>query len=179
MEVELRCVVWNPCIRDLLNIRYRLRRFLEHVEETLDVVRAWHRLGQDLARQADTIRNGGHTVRLEMTLKTKSANPSRASLPAGFHRTVIADHETGRVLHTERTISAEVAAWNSEVYFGGIDYAPHKLGEQTFWLPSQFCSRDAKNTGRMFAIYSNCHRYTGELKILPGVSFPGAGPEPR
>jgi len=98
---------------------------------------------------------------------------------AGFHRIVIADPETGRILHTERTIEPEVAARNTEVYFGGIDYAPQKLGEQTFWLPSRFYAQDAKNMGRMFATYSNCHRYTGELKILPAVSFPGAGPEPR
>lgn len=119
-----------------------------------------------------TFGDGGHTVRLEMTLKTKSTNPSCARLPAGFHRIVIADPETGRILHTERTIAPEVAARNTEVYFGGIDYAPQKLGEQTFWLPSRFYAHDAKNTGRMFATYSNCHRYTGELKILPGMSFP-------
>lgn len=112
------------------------------------------------------------TVRLEMTLKAKPANPSCARLPAGFHRTVIADSETARILHTERVIAPEVAERGTEAYFGGIDYAPQKLGEQTFWLPSRFYSHDAQNTGRMFATYSNCHRYTGELKILPGVSFP-------
>jgi hypothetical protein len=92
---------------------------------------------------------------------------------------VIADPETGRILHTERTIAPEVAARNPGVYFGGIDYAPQKLGEQTFWLPERFYAHDAKNTGRMFATYSNCHRYAGELKILPGMSFPGADQEPR
>lgn len=128
---------------------------------------------------AVTSADGGHTVRMEMTLKTNSTNPSCATLPDGFHRIVIADPETGRIFHTERTIAPEVAARNTEVYFGGIDYAPEKLGEQTFWLPSRFYAHDAKGTARMFATYSNCHRYTGELKILPGVSLPGAGPEPR
>jgi len=123
--------------------------------------------------------DGGHTVRLEMTLKPKSTNPACAKLPAGFHRIVIADPETGRILHTERTIAPEEAVRNTEVYFGGIDYAPQKLGEQTFWLPSRFYSHDAENTERMFATYSNCHRYVGELKILPGVSFPGEGQEHR
>jgi len=108
-----------------------------------------------------TSRDGGHTVRLEMALKTRFTNSSCAVIPAGFHRIVIADSETGRILHTERTIAPEVAARNNEVYFGGIDYAPQKLGEQTFLLPSRFYSHDAKNTGRMFATYSNCHRYTG------------------
>ncbi len=116
--------------------------------------------------------DGGQTVRLEMTLKSKPANASCAKLPEGFHRIVIADAETGRILHTERTIAPEEAVRNAGVYFGGIDYAPQKLGEQTFWLPSRFYSHDAENTERMIATYSNCHRYVGELKILPGVSTP-------
>ena len=64
----------------------------------------------------------------------------------------------------------EVAATSSEAYFGGIDYAPQKLGEQTFWLATRFYTHDAKNTGRMLATYSNGHRYIGELKILPSAS---------
>lgn len=123
--------------------------------------------------------DSGHTVRLEMTLKTKSTNRSCARLPVALHRIVIADSETGRILHTERAIAPEVSASPPLVYFGGIDYAPQKLGDQTFWLPSRFYANDANNTGRMFATYSNCHRYTGELKILPGMSLPGAGQEPR
>jgi hypothetical protein len=110
---------------------------------------------------------GAQAVRLEMTLKNSFTNPTCARLPEGFHRIVIADPETGRVLHTERTISADAAPRDTQVYFGAIDYAPQKLGEQTFWLPSSFFAHDADNTGRMFATYSNCHRYTGELKILP------------
>lgn len=123
--------------------------------------------------------DGGQTVRLEMRLKAEFTNPSCASLPDGFHRTVIADPETGRIVHTERTIAPEVATRDTEVYFGGIDYAPQKLGEQTFWLPSRFEAHDSKNMGRMSATYLNCHRYTGELTILPGVSAPGAAQRPR
>jgi hypothetical protein len=92
---------------------------------------------------------------------------------------VIADPETGRIVHSERTIELAIAESDTEVYFGGIDYAPRTLGEQTFWLPSRFYAHDAMNSGRMFATYSNCHRYTGELKILPGESVPGTGPLPR
>jgi hypothetical protein len=123
--------------------------------------------------------DNGQTVRLDMTLKTTFTSPSCARLPAGLHRTVVADPETGRILHTERTIAPEAAVSAASVYFGGIDYAPQNLGEQTFWLPSRFYAHDAQNTGRMFATYSNCHRYTVELKVLPGKSYPGAGQEPR
>jgi hypothetical protein len=121
---------------------------------------------------AVTSGDNGHTVRLEMTLKAKLGNPACARLPAGFDRVVIADPETGRILHTERTIAPEGAATNDEVYFGAIDYAPQQIGGQEFLLPLRFYSHDANNTGRMFATYSNCHRYAGELKILPSTPGP-------
>jgi hypothetical protein len=123
--------------------------------------------------------NGAQTVRLEMTLKANFTDPSCAKLPLGLHRIVIADPETGRVLHTERTIEPDVMVRDKDVYFGEIDYAPQKLGEQTFWLPSRFYAHDDKDTGRMVATYSNCHRYTGELKILPDLSLPGTGLKPH
>jgi hypothetical protein len=122
--------------------------------------------------------DGGQTIRLEMTLKKRFRNASCASLPAGFHRIVIADPKTGRILHTDRTIAPDAAPRDTEVYFGGIDYAPQTLGVQTFWLPSRFYSHDAKNTRRMFVTYSNCHRYAGELKILPSMSITGEGQKP-
>src|ERR1700723_2643286 len=123
--------------------------------------------------------DSGQTVLLNMTLKAKFSTPSCARLPAGFRRIILADPETGRILHTERTIAPEAAAADLGVYFGAIDYAPQRLGEQAFWLPSRFYSHDANNTGRMFATYSNCHRYAGELKILPSAFFPAAGQPPR
>jgi hypothetical protein len=118
------------------------------------------------------------TARLEMTLKTAQSNPSCARLPDGFHRIVIADLQTGRVLHTERTISPDTVPRDTQVFYGGIDYAPQAFGGQTFWLPSRFISHDAENTGRMSATYSNCHRYIGEIKILPGMSVPADGQKP-
>ena len=91
---------------------------------------------------------------------------------------VIAEPETGRILHTERTIAPGDAELYDEPYFGGIDYAPQNFGDRTFWLPSRFYAHDADNRGRMFAVYSNCHRYTGELKILPNMPAPDPS-EPR
>ena len=121
--------------------------------------------------------DSGQTVRLQMTLKAKSTNPSCSKLPAHFQRIVIADPETGRILHAERTIAPEAMAESTGVYFGEVDYAPDKLGGQTLWLPSRFYAHDAKNTSRMLALYSNCHRYIGDLKILPGASVTGAVPD--
>lgn len=123
--------------------------------------------------------DNGQTVRLEMTLRMRPRSPSRDKIPAGFHRIVIAEPETGRILYTERSIAAEEATSNSEAYFGGIDYTPQKLGGKIFWLPSRFYAYDAHNTARMFASYSNYHRYIGELKIVPGGAYSGTGAELR
>jgi hypothetical protein len=125
-----------------------------------------------------TSSDSNQTVRLGMTLKATPATPSCAKLPDGFHRIVIAEPETGRILHTERTIAPGDAELYDEPYFGGIDYAPQNFGDRTFWLPSRFYAHDADNRGRMFAVYSNCHRYTGELKILPNMPAPDPS-EPR
>ena len=122
---------------------------------------------------------GSSTFHLDMALKKEYTNASCAKLPAGLHRVVIAEPETGRILHTERTIAPELAERGDGVYFGGIDYSPQKLGEETFWLPSRFYSHDAENTGRMSATYSNCHRYTVELKVVPGAPYSGPTQEPH
>lgn len=119
--------------------------------------------------------DNGQTVRLEMTLRMRPRSPSCTKIPAGFHRIVIAEPGSGRILHTERTIAPEEAEENSEAYFGGIDYAPQKLGDQIFWLPSRFYAHDARSTARMLATYSNYHRYIGEMKIIPTAPSAGAG----
>ncbi len=121
--------------------------------------------------------DGAGNMRLEMTLKTTLPDSSCTKIPAGFHRVVIADPESGRILHSERSVSPEVAALTREVYFGAVDYAPQKLGDQTFWLPARFYAHDFRDRLRMFATYSNYHRYTGEMKMLPGMSVPGANPD--
>ncbi|MDE3201357.1 MAG: hypothetical protein KGN79_10605 [Acidobacteriota bacterium] len=112
------------------------------------------------------------TVRLEMTLKQQFTNPACAKIPDGFRRVVIAEPDTGRILHTERTIAAGAAELNGDAYFGAIDYAPQKLGDKTFLLPSRFIAHDPDNTHRMTATYSHYHRYIGEMKILPGTPRP-------
>jgi hypothetical protein len=50
----------------------------------------------------------------------------------------------------------------TEVYFGGIDYAPQSFGEQIFWLPSRFYAQNSNNSARMVAIYSDCPSQCGK-----------------
>lgn len=126
-----------------------------------------------------TPEQNGQTVRLEMSLKGRLPNPSCRKIPEGFRRIVIAEPDTGRILHVERTIAPGEAEMNSEAYFGGIDYAPQTLGDRTFWLPSRFYAHDAHSSARMSVSYSNYHRYTGELKIVPNGSPSGAEQSPH
>jgi hypothetical protein len=112
--------------------------------------------------------NDGATLRLDMALKPdSSANPHCNDIPAGFRKTVLVDAETGHITHVERTISADAAKNPKEVYFASIDYSPQKLGNDTFWLPARIYAHDLTGEMRMFAVYSNFHRYAGEMKILP------------
>jgi hypothetical protein len=104
-------------------------------------------------------------VRLQIDRKDSVSNASCKGIFAGTHYVVVADTE-GHILHSERTIPAETSERQDEAYFAAIDYAPQPFGERTFWLPTKFSSHDAAGTGRMEAVYSNCHRYTGDMKIL-------------
>ena len=111
---------------------------------------------------------GGTTLRLDMALKANSSsNPHCNDILEGFKKTVLVDADSGHITHVERTISAEAAKHANEVYFASIDYAPQKLGNDTFWLPARIYAHDPSGELRMFAVYSNFHRYTGEMKILP------------
>ncbi len=107
----------------------------------------------------------GSKVRLQIDRKDDVSEPVCKGIFADTHYVVVADAE-GHILHSERTIPAETSEQQDEAYFAAIDYAPQPFGERTFWLPTKFSSHDAAGTGRMEAVYSNCHRYTGDMKIL-------------
>jgi hypothetical protein len=118
----------------------------------------------------------GNAFQLQIDRKETPEDTSCRGVFAGTHYRVIADAE-GHILHSERTIPAETAEQHDEAYFASIDYAPQQFGERTFWLPAKFSSHDPEGTGTMEAAYSNCHRYTGDLKILPGATE--AAPDPK
>lgn len=104
-------------------------------------------------------------VELRIDRKDQLTDASCKGILTGTHYVVIADAE-GHILHSERTIPSKIAWQFDEAYFAAIDYAPQRLGEQTFWLPTKFSSHNDTDTGTMEAVYSNCHRYTGDMKIL-------------
>lgn len=116
--------------------------------------------------------DGGTTLRLDMTLKPDQAVPHCIELPGNYRKTVLVDAGTGRITHVERTISPESAKQEKQAYFFSTDYRPQKLGGETFWLPAKVYAHDADDQLRMYATYSNFHRYTGELKVLPNDKQP-------
>jgi hypothetical protein len=109
------------------------------------------------------------TVQLEIDRKDKLPDTGCKGIYAGTHYAVIADAE-GHILHSERTIPPDTAWRFDEAYFAAIDYAPQRLGDQTFWLPTKFSSHNDVDTGTMDASYSNCHRYTGNMKVLSDLT---------
>jgi hypothetical protein len=112
-------------------------------------------------------------VQVEVDRKPEPVAAACRSILAGTHYMVIADAETGRIVHSERTIPPGASEQNDEAYFASIDYAPVQFGDRIFWLPAQSSAHDATDTGRMESVYSNCHRYGSEVRIMPDVPQTG------
>lgn len=119
--------------------------------------------------------DGGKTLRLELDLKPDIADPACKDIPEGVRKTVLVDATTGQITHVQRTVSATASRERNEVYFMAIDYGPQKLGGETYWLPAKLSAHDPKDEGRMTTIYSNYHRYAGELQVVPGNPPAGQG----
>ncbi len=113
--------------------------------------------------------DGGATLRLEFAVKSASSDPVCKEVPAGFHKIVLVDATTGIAMHITRSMSLDAARKYHDAVFASIDYAAQPLGELTLWLPSRVESHDEKGERRMTANFSNYHRYTGEMRILPAT----------
>ncbi len=119
---------------------------------------------------------GQNEVQVEVDRMAEPPQTACRAILAGTHYMVIADAATGRIRHSERTIPAEAAEQRDEAYFAAIDYAPQKFGDRIFWLPAKSSAHDDTGTGRMEAVYSNCHRYAGEMRIIPDAAVEVAQP---
>ena len=87
------------------------------------------------------------------------------------------DPATAQIRHLERTISSPAEGHNTT--FIAIDYAPAILGGKSIWLPTSLSAELDYGKGTFSARYSNYHRYTGTVTLLPGVTSGDAGtPEP-
>jgi len=81
------------------------------------------------------------------------------------------DPATGQLVHLERTVPDEDVAHTNLAPFASVDCAPTKVGEQTFWLPTEIVGRilNGKVRGQFVAHYSNYHRYAASMSVLPGA----------
>jgi hypothetical protein len=109
----------------------------------------------------------GRTLQFNIDSKPAVHDPSCSKIPDDYHKTMLIDSASGAVRRVERHISPNFADANLEIPNVTIDYAPQKLGDDTFWLPVRFEANDLHQEGRMIATYSNCHRYIGVPRILP------------
>jgi hypothetical protein len=108
----------------------------------------------------------GRTLQFNIDSRPGVPDPSCKKLPDDYHKVMLIDTASGSIRHVERRISPQFADANLEIPYITIDYAPQKLGEETFWLPTRFEAIDLHQHGRMVATYSNCHRYTAVSKIV-------------
>lgn len=112
--------------------------------------------------------DGGSTLRLELAAKPKSGDPVCKDVFEGYRKTVVMDAATGVIRHISRSMPEKTARKEHEVFSAEIDYGPVHFGDQIFWLPVRAELHHWDGHGQMTATYSNCQRYTGELKIIPG-----------
>jgi hypothetical protein len=109
----------------------------------------------------------GRTLQFNIDSKPGLPDPSCKKIPDDYHKTMLIDTASGAVRRVERRMSPDFADANLEIPYVAIDYAPQKLGEDTFWLPIRFEAVDIHQQGRMIATYSNFHRYAATAKVLP------------
>ena len=87
------------------------------------------------------------------------------------------DPATAQIRHLERSISTPAEGHNTTSI--AIDYAPAMIGGQSIWLPTSLTAELDYGKGSFSARYSNYHRYTGTVTLLPGVISGEAGtPDP-
>jgi hypothetical protein len=109
----------------------------------------------------------GRTLQFNIDSKPGVRDSSCKKIPEDYHKMMLIDTASGAVRHVERRVSQHYADKNLEIPDVTIDYAPQKLGEETFWLPVRFVASDLSKEGRMIATYSNFHRYIGVTRVLP------------
>jgi hypothetical protein len=114
-----------------------------------------------------TTLDDGQTLQFNIDSKPDARDTACSKIPDDYHKVMLIDTASGAVRHIERRISPQFADDHLEIPYMTIDFAPQKLGDETFWLPSRFEADDPHQKGRMIATYSNFHRYTAVAKILP------------
>ena len=92
--------------------------------------------------------------------------------PRGITGLARVDRVSQHVVYLERTVPEQAAIDGRLAPFASVELAPAKIGEDTFWLPTMVYGTFNHNKvkGSFEAHYSDFHRYTASITILPGVT---------
>lgn len=128
----------------------------------------------------------GGTQQIAVSPAPDSAEQAACKLSqSGIAGLVRVDAATRQIVHFERTVSDAFAAKTHLAPFVSVDSAPARVGDNTFWLPTQVIGRilNGRVHGTFTANYSNYHRYAGSMTLLPGAteidSTPDHEPAPQ
>ncbi len=88
----------------------------------------------------------------------------------GLTAMVRVDPATFHILHLECMSPAALAVPIHRPTFVSADYAPVRVGEEMFWLPTDVTAKGAigKSPFKWASHYSDYHRYTASATIVPG-----------
>jgi hypothetical protein len=90
----------------------------------------------------------------------------------GLTAMVRVDPVTYQIIHLECKSPAALAVPIHRPLFVSADYAPVRVGEETFWLPTNVIAKGSigKTPYKWVSHYSDYHRYTSSVTILPADS---------
>ena len=93
--------------------------------------------------------------------------PACTATAHAIRGSVVIDTATAQIRHIERTLLVPADGAHIAT-FAAVDFAPAALGDQTFWLPTLVVAESNFGKGHFRAVYSNYHRYTSSVTLLPG-----------
>ena len=111
---------------------------------------------------------------LQIAIRAVEDLDSQPGCPSGYKGlTGLAgvDRVSHQLVHIERTLP-DSRDNRGGAPFASVDCAPTKVGDETFWLPTQVAGGTPTQFIRrkFVARYSNYHRYVASVKLLPGTS---------
>ena len=120
----------------------------------------------------------GRNGALELRITSRPDAGGRPGCRPGLEEltgVVRVDPATNQLIHAERTLPAAAALPHHRAPFASTDFGPIKVGDKTFWLPTDTVSIglvDGSNGSvktRTPVHYSDYHQYTATVTVLPGT----------
>jgi hypothetical protein len=113
-------------------------------------------------------------LKLLITLKPEAGSAQCAVGLDTLNAIALVDAETHQLKHLEWTIAADEADKFHRWPFASVDLAPAKVGDKTFWLPTEVVGRGGtgKTRTEWVSHYSDYHQFAASAKILPSGDPP-------